>query len=124
MYRPTSIPTGSQPAGLAATPHAVYVATSSGLVINPIGGSSTTQSGASSAVAAYPGPNGDLVAYGSGAKKVVLASVSGASVKVEAEFEENKGEVLALAFSPDGALLAAGDVSGVLRQSCIPADAL
>lgn len=30
---------------------------------------------------------------------------------MEAEVEDNKGEVLALAFSPDGGLLAAGDVS-------------
>jgi WD40 repeat protein len=51
------------------------------------------------------------VAYGTGAKKVVLASVSGGAVKVEAEFEDNKGEILSLAFSPDGSLLAAGDVS-------------
>jgi WD40 repeat protein len=111
MRSPTSIPTETQPAGLAATPSAVYVASPSGLLINPIGGSPSTQPGATSAVAALPGPNGDLVAYGTGAKKVVLASVSGGSVKLEAEFEDNKGEVFALAFSPDGKLLAAGDVS-------------
>jgi len=51
-----------------------------------------------------------LVAFGTGTKKVVLATVSGGAVKVEAEFEDNKAEVLSLAFSPDGSLLAAGDV--------------
>lgn len=53
----------------------------------------------------------DVIAFGTGAKKVLLASVNNGSIKVEAEFEDNKGEVLALAFSPDGSLLAAGDVS-------------
>ncbi len=32
-------------------------------------------------------------------------------MNVEAEFEDNKSEVLAIAFSPDGSLIAAGDVS-------------
>lgn len=42
---------------------------------------------------------------------MILATVSGGSVNVEAEFDDNKGEILSLAFSPDGGLLAAGDVS-------------
>jgi len=74
------------------------------------GGSGSIHPGGATAVAAHAGSS-DLVAYGTGAKKVVLASVSGGAVKVEAEFEDNKGEILSLAFSPDGSLLAAGDVS-------------
>ena len=108
--RSTSYSTGAQPASVASSPSAVYVSSPSGVLIHPFGGKQTTQPGASSAVTAHPGPNGDLIAYGTGAKKVVMASVSESEVKIEAEFEDNKGEVLALAFSPDGKYLAAGDV--------------
>ncbi|ORY22497.1 WD40-repeat-containing domain protein [Naematelia encephala] len=107
-----SVSTKGQPASIAATSTALYVATPSGLEIHPHDGSSTTHAGSTSAVAAHPSPNGDVVAFGSGAKKVVIASVSGTSVKVESEIEDNKGEVLALAFSPDGTLLASGDAMG------------
>lgn len=107
----TSVPTKAQPKGVAATPSAVYTASSAGLEIQPTsGGSGTTHSGATSAVAAHAGES-DIVAFGTGTKKVILATVSGSSVKIEAEFEDNKGEVLSVAFSPDGSLLAAGDVS-------------
>ena len=87
----------------------MYVASSAGLEIHPIGGSATTHPGAMSAVGAHAGSNGDIVAFGSG-RKVSLAEVSGGSVKVLTEFEDNRGDVLALAFSHDGGLLAAGDV--------------
>lgn len=50
------------------------------------------------------------MAYGEGAK-VTIASVNGTSLKVLGEISDNRGEVLVLAFSKDGALLAAGDVS-------------
>ena len=87
----------------------MYIASSAGLEIHPIGGSATTHPGATSAVSAHPGSNGDIVAFGSG-RKVSLAEVTGGSVKVNTEFEDNRGDVLALAFSPDGGLLVAGDV--------------
>ena len=107
----TSVPTKSQPKGVAATPSAIYTASSAGLEIHPVsGGSGATHPGATSAVAAHSGDS-DIIAFGASTKKVVLATVSGSSVKIEAEFEDNKGEVLSLAFSPDGSLLAAGDVS-------------
>lgn len=106
----TSISAKAQPKGVSATASAVYTASAAGLEISSLsGGSSTTHAGAASAVAAVSG-SPDLVAFGTGAKKVVLAAIDNGAVKVEAEFEDNKGEVLALAFSPDGALLAAGDV--------------
>lgn len=109
--RSTSIAVKAQPRGVAATANAVYTASAAGLEIHPLSsGSASTQPGETSAVAAFSGPT-DIVAFGKDSKKVVLASVSGGSVKVEAEFDDNKGEVLSLAFSPDGSLLAAGDVS-------------
>ena len=102
----TSIPTRAQPAILAVASSGIYVATPSGLEVHPYHGSASTYPGATSAVAAH----GDIIAFGSGARKVVLASTAGGSVRSEAEFEDNRGEVLALAFSPDGGLLASGDV--------------
>lgn len=63
------------------------------------------------AVAAHGGGSEDIVAFGSG-QKVTLASVNGTSLKVLTEISDNRGDVLALSFSKDGALLASGDVSG------------
>jgi hypothetical protein len=111
ISRQKSLPTKAQPASLASTSSAVYVATSSGLEIHPSSGSSSVHPGSTLAVAAHAGSDGDLIAFGSGAKGVTLATVTGGSVKVEESFEDNKGEVLAVAFSPQGNLVAAGDVS-------------
>lgn len=108
--RSKSIPTKSQPVGLASTSSAVYVPTASGLEIHPTGGPSSVHSGSVTAVAAHDGGNEDVVAFGSG-QKVTIATVNGTSLKVLVEIADNRGDVLALAFSKDGALLAAGDVS-------------
>lgn len=111
-FTSSSLPTKSQPTGLAATPSGVYVASATGLEIVPAsGGSATHIDGALTAVAAHAGPNGDVIALGTGPRKVTLATVSGAKLNVVAEFDDNKGDVLSLAFSADGGLLAAGDVS-------------
>jgi hypothetical protein len=108
-FRSKSIPTKAQPAGLAATKSAVYVPTASGLEIHPVGGSSSVHPGAFTAAAAFGGSDGDIVAFGSGAK-VTLATVNGTSLKVSTEISDNRGDVLVLAFSKDGSLLASGDV--------------
>lgn len=113
--RSKSIPTKSQPVGLASTSSAVYVPTASGLEIHPTAGSSSVHPGSVTAVAAHEGGNEDIVAFGSG-QKVTLATVNGTSLKVLAEISDNRGDVLALAFSKDGALLAAGDVSTILLK--------
>lgn len=110
-FASTSTTTKAQPAGVAATAAAVYTASAAGLEITALSGGSSTHAGTFTAVAAKSGSAGDLVAFGSG-KKVTLATVNGGSVKIEKEFEDNKGDVLSLAFSDDGALLAAGDASG------------
>ncbi|KAI5454488.1 WD40 repeat-like protein [Naganishia albida] len=54
--------------------------------------------------------HGDLVAYAGSDKKVHLESLS--SETGESVFDDNRGEVNSLTFSPDGKLLAAGDSSG------------
>ncbi|KAL1406387.1 WD40 repeat-like protein [Vanrija albida] len=112
-FTSSSIPTKSQPTGVAATSNGVYVASATGLEIIPAsGGSAAHIDGALTAVAAQAGPNGDLIALGTGPKKVTLATVAGGKLNTVAEFEDNKGDVLSLAFSADGALLAAGDSAG------------
>ncbi|WVQ79093.1 hypothetical protein IAT38_001187 [Cryptococcus sp. DSM 104549] len=108
-FTSSSIPTKAQPNGVAATPNAVYVATTSGLESHSGGSATTLSSSPTSAVAAFAGPNSDLVASASG-KVITLSSTSPQSTL--ATFEDNKGEVLSLAFSPDGKYLAAGDASG------------
>ena len=113
-----SIPAKAQPAGLAATSKAVYTASSAGVDVHSLsGGAGPTISDAATAVAAFEASNGDVIAFGTGTQKVVLATVSGGDLKVEAEFEDNKGQVLSLAFSPDGALLASGDVSDLVHAT-------
>jgi hypothetical protein len=86
------------------------VPTANGLEIHPTGGTSSVQPGAASAVAAHGGSGDDIVAYGSGAK-VTIATASGTSLKVLSEISDNRGDILVLAFSKDGSLLASGDVS-------------
>lgn len=109
-FAASSIPTKAQPTAVAATPSATYVATSAGLEI-AAGGQASVHNGNYTAVAAHAGSGGDVVALGSG-KKVILGTVSGGQVSPVAEFDDNKGDVLSLAFSPDGSLLAAGDAAG------------
>ena len=104
--------TKSQPVGLASTPSAVYVASSAGVEIHA-GGSSSVHPGAVTSVAAYAGPNEDMVAFGNAQKKAFLGRRTDGKITVDAEFDDNRGEVQALAFSPDGSLLAAADVSQV-----------
>ncbi|WVR03821.1 hypothetical protein IAU60_000817 [Kwoniella sp. DSM 27419] len=106
----SSIPTKAQPAGLAATPSAVYVASASGLEVHPSAGSSSSSvQGDVTAVAVHAGSDAssDLIAYGLG-KKLVLSSGG----KEVASFEDNKGEIISLAFTSDGKFLASGDVAG------------
>lgn len=63
-----AIPSQSQPFGVASTAHAVYVATAGGVEVHPGGkqGGASKAAKSASAVAAWAGPNGDIVAYGSG----------------------------------------------------------
>jgi len=110
--RSKSIPTKAQPAGLSATPSAIYVPTSIGLEIHPTDGASSVHPGAVTAAAAFGASGEDVVAFGSGAK-VTLATVNGTSLKVLTEISDNRGEILVLAFSKDGNLLASGDVSRI-----------
>ncbi|OCF43364.1 WD-repeat protein [Kwoniella heveanensis CBS 569] len=107
----SSLPTKAQPAGVAATSNAVYVATSSGLEVHPVSSNNTSYivKDPTTAVAAHPGPNSDTIAYGVG-KKVIVATTS--PDKTLFEVEDNKGDVLSLAFSSDGKYLAAGDAAG------------
>ncbi|KAK8861594.1 hypothetical protein IAR55_002417 [Kwoniella newhampshirensis] len=108
-FASSSLPTKAQPSGIAATSDAVYVATTSGLEVLQSGSSSVIVPTPTTAVAVHHGPNSDTLAYSSG-KVVTLASTSPQTTL--ATFEDNRGEVLSLAFSPDGRYLAAGDATG------------
>ncbi|KAH6917769.1 WD-repeat-containing protein [Coprinopsis sp. MPI-PUGE-AT-0042] len=57
-------------------------------------------------------PSGNHVAIGGEDSKVYLYSWSGSELKQEHVLEDNKGPITVLAFSPDGAVLAAGDSKG------------
>lgn len=54
---------------------------------------------------------GSIVAVGGDDQKVRLHEWDGKALKEIATLENNKGSISALAFSPDGSLLVAGDVS-------------
>jgi hypothetical protein len=87
----------------------VYVATASSLQIQPHSGTPSSIPGNITAVSASAADGGDVVAYGLG-KKVVIGVAGAGKLENAWEVEDNRGEVLAIAFSKDGALLAAGDV--------------
>ncbi|WWD16495.1 hypothetical protein CI109_100921 [Kwoniella shandongensis] len=108
-FASSSLPTKAQPSAIAATPDAVYVATSAGLEVQQSGSSSTLVSTPTTAVAVHHGSNSDILAYSSG-KTVTLTTTSPQATL--GSFEDNRGEVLSLAFSPDGKYLAAGDATG------------
>ncbi|WVO18639.1 hypothetical protein L204_106358 [Cryptococcus depauperatus] len=107
-FSASSIPTKAQPTGIAATPKAVYIASASGVEVSGHN-SFTLISTPTSAVAAHPGPNSDIVATASD-KFVTIHSTSPQSTL--AAFEDNRGEILTLALSPDGKYLASGDATG------------
>ncbi|KAJ9109115.1 hypothetical protein QFC21_000443 [Naganishia friedmannii] len=98
----------SAPKDVAAASGVVALADSQGVTVLKDGKTikSTSAKDGFSAVAV----KADLVAYGGSDKKVYLESLSsGDSATV---FDDNRGEVISLTFSPDGKLLAAGDSSG------------
>ncbi|PCH35254.1 WD40 repeat-like protein [Wolfiporia cocos MD-104 SS10] len=110
-FVPAVCPTSSQPKSVAVGPDStVFVAEASGVEairsnqrvfeLNP--------KFAPSAVAATE----TLVAIGGEDQKVRLYAWDGKALAESATLEGNKGTVSALAFSPDGSLLAAGDSSG------------
>ncbi|WWC87902.1 uncharacterized protein L201_002802 [Kwoniella dendrophila CBS 6074] len=111
-FSSTSLPIKSQPSGIASTSNGIYVATSSGLEVHPIGGgtSSLLVKEPVSAVAAFSESNSDVIAYGNGKKVVLLSTTS--SDKQIATFEDNKGDILSLSFTSDGKFLASGDSAG------------
>lgn len=109
-FTASSVPAKAQPAGIAATPNGAYVVSDEGLELVSGGSSTALVPGPATAVAAHAGAD-DIVAVGTG-KKVTIYTVSGGKAAERASFEDNKGDVLALAFSPDGSLLAAGDAAG------------
>lgn len=116
-FTSSSIPTKGQPTGIASNGKATFVSSSQGIVVQPVSdsGSNATSSfthpGEYTAVAASPASG--LIAFGSG-KTLTLASLSGSNDKLqeEATFDDSKGDILSIEFTPDGSKLAAGDAAG------------
>ncbi|KAH9941649.1 WD40 repeat-like protein [Epithele typhae] len=110
-YTPASLSTGAQPKGVA-------VAGDGTVLVAEVAAVEAVRSNqkvfelptkfAPSAIAAM----GDVVAVGGEDQKVRLYSWDGKVLKEEATLEGNKGPVSALAFTPDGQHLAAGDSTG------------
>jgi WD40 repeat protein len=109
----TSIATQAQPTGVAQGQSATYISTPAGILVHPSGsssgGASFTHAGEYTAVAASP--SSDLVAFGSG-KTLTLATLSNGKLEPQATFTDSKADILCIAISPDGGLVAAGDAAG------------
>ncbi|KAJ7689439.1 WD40 repeat-like protein [Mycena rosella] len=106
-----SIATAAQPRALAAAADGtVFVAEGAG--VEAVRENQKVAHLATKYAPGAVGAHGTLVAVGGEDQKVRLHEWSGTALKEVALLEGNKGVVSALEFSPDGALLAAGDSSG------------
>lgn len=106
-FASSAIPTKGQPTGVASNGSITLVSSTSGVAIQPASGSSFTQSGSYTAVAA----SDSIVALGSG-KNLTLSTIGNGKLEEQAEITDSKGDILSIAFSPDGSLVAAGDAAG------------
>ncbi|KAJ9125471.1 hypothetical protein QFC22_000432 [Naganishia vaughanmartiniae] len=96
------------PKDVAAASGVIALADSQGLTV--LKGGKTIKSASTKDGYSAVAVKGDLVAYGGSDKRVHLESLS--SDDSATVFDENRGEVISLTFSPNGKLLAAGDSSG------------
>ncbi|KAG8997571.1 WD40 repeat-like protein [Tulasnella sp. JGI-2019a] len=107
-----AVSTTSQPKGVAAGPKEVFVITGNGIqaVLGKEQVFSLPVNYQPSAVAVTA--DGNVVAVGGEDQKVYLYEWSGGALKEVGKLESNRGIVSALAFSPDGLVLASGDSVG------------
>ncbi|EJD38245.1 WD40 repeat-like protein [Auricularia subglabra TFB-10046 SS5] len=111
-FSPTTVALGGQPKALGALADVAFVATTAGLAVVKDAQkvlSVKTEFTATSVAAAA----GGVVAVGGEDNKVRLYDWAQGALKPRSTtLEGNRGAVSALAFTPDGALLAAGDSTG------------
>lgn len=103
----SAIPSKGQPTGVATSSLATLVSSTSGVVVQPASGQSFTHPGSYTAV----GASATTVALGSGST-LTLAKLGEGKLETLAEITDSKSDILAIAFSPDGSLVAAGDAGG------------
>ncbi|KAI5922703.1 WD repeat domain-containing protein [Camillea tinctor] len=107
-----SLKLAAQPQGVASSSDGtVYVATATGVEIyaqDKLAGKLDIADGQPTAIAAH----GALVAVGTGAHAVRLYKSTGTTLTQTAEVKNSTAPISALAFSRDGALLAAGNTAG------------
>ncbi|KAJ7269722.1 WD40-repeat-containing domain protein [Mycena rebaudengoi] len=110
-FSPVSIATAAQPKAItAAADGTVFVVEATG--VEAIRSNQKVAQLTTKFTPSAVGTTGTLVAIGAEDQKVRLYEWNGTAFKELGLLEGNKGVVSALEFSPDGALLAAGDSSG------------
>ncbi|KAI0594619.1 WD repeat domain-containing protein [Biscogniauxia sp. FL1348] len=118
----TSLKLSAQPQGVASADGRVYVATSAGVEIyvqdKLAGKLDITDAGQPTAIAAH----GGVVAVGTSTHAVRLYKSSGATLAQAGEVKNSTAAISALAFSRDGALLAAGNTAGKIYAYKVGAD--
>ncbi|QRV90779.1 actin cortical patch component [Ceratobasidium sp. AG-Ba] len=106
----SSVGTNGQPKGIAVSGSTVFVASVNGVVVSE-GGKEVYKLPSNSPATAVDA-HGKTVAVGSEDKAVTLYEWDGSGLKELEKFTSNKGAITAIAFSPDGNLIAAADSAG------------
>ncbi|KAF8609737.1 WD40 repeat-like protein [Ceratobasidium sp. AG-I] len=109
-FAPSFAGANGQPKGVAASGLTVFVATANGVQVLE-GGKEIYKLPANSAATAI-GAHGKTVAVGSEDKTATLYEWDGSGLKELGKLSSNKGSITAIAFSPDGALVAVADSAG------------
>ncbi|KAG8743601.1 WD40 repeat-like protein [Ceratobasidium sp. 414] len=109
-FSTSSIGTNGQPKDVAVSGSTVFVASLNGVLVSK-GGKELYKLPSNSPATAID-VHGKTVAVGSEDKSVTLYEWDGSGLKELGKLTSNKGAVTAIAFSPDGALVAAADSAG------------
>ncbi|KAG8782909.1 WD40 repeat-like protein [Ceratobasidium sp. 428] len=109
-FSASSIGTNGQPKDVAVSGSTVFIASLNGVLVSE-GGKERCKLPSNSAATAID-VHGKTVAVGSEDKSVTLYEWDGNGLKELGKLTSNKGAITAIAFSPDGTLVAAADSAG------------
>ncbi|KAG8700523.1 WD40 repeat-like protein, partial [Ceratobasidium sp. 395] len=109
-FSASSIGTNGQPKDVAVSGSTVFIASLNGVLVSE-GGKERYKLPSNSAATAID-VHGKTVAVGSEDKSVTLYEWDGNGLKELGKLTSNKGAITAIAFSPDGTLVAAADSAG------------
>ncbi|KAB5592203.1 Actin-interacting protein 1 [Ceratobasidium theobromae] len=109
-FLPAPTPTGGQPKGIAVSGSTVFIASTNGVLVTENGKDKykLPVNSTATAIAAH----GKIVAVGSEDKTTTLYEWDGSGLRELGKLASNKGEITAIAFSPDGVLVAVADSAG------------